>query len=191
MKLFYTFCYLALWLICHLLYPMRVMGREFIPSGSCIICANHSNYIDPVLLIYAFGLKNYLHTMSKKENLEKPLFGWIYRLCGAFPVNRKGQDIQAVRTTLTLLQRGEKVVIFPEGTRTALNDPSAGKLGAVRFAAKLNVPLLPVFITRNKRVFQHVEVRIGEPYRVSGKAHEDYEALSRELMEKIFALGDN
>lgn len=190
MKFFYAFCYLILWIICHFLYPMRVVGREFIPSGPCIICANHSNYIDPLLLIYAFGLKYFLYTMSKKENLQKPVFGWIYRHCGAFPVNREGQDIKAVRTTLTLLQRGEKVVIFPEGTRTALNDPSAGKLGAVRFATKLNVPLLPVFITRNKRIFRHVEVRIGKPYRVSGKTHEDYETLSRELMEKIFALGE-
>lgn len=190
-KVFYVFCWIVLWPICHLLYPMRTKGRENIPEGACILCANHSNFIDPLIMIYACGMKDFLYTMSKKENLKIPVIGWIYRMCGAYPVNREGQDIQAVRTTLELLKSGEKVVIFPEGTRTAFNDPSAGKLGAIRFAAKLDVPLVPVYITRNKRCFRLVNVHIGSPYRITGAIKEDYGRLAQELMESIFALGES
>ena len=36
-------------------YPMRCRGRENIPDGPAVVCANHSNYIDPLLVAVAFG----------------------------------------------------------------------------------------------------------------------------------------
>ncbi len=189
MRAFYLFVYFLLWIPVHLLYPMIIRGRANIPDGPCIICANHSNYIDPLLIIYAFGPRRFLHTMSKKENIEKPVIGWIYRMCGAFPVERGGIDMGAVRTTMTLLKKGCKVVIFPEGTRTTWDDPDAGKAGAVRFASKLNVPIVPIFITRNKKILGLVRIRIGEPYEVCCRTRAEYEEKTRELMNTIFALG--
>ena len=189
MRIFYLFIYFLLWIPVHIVYPMIVTGRSSVPEGPCIICANHSNYIDPFLLIYAFGPRRFLHTMSKKENIEKPFVGWIYRMCGGFPVERGGIDMNAVRTTMSLLKKGCKVVIFPEGTRTEKDDPNAGKHGAVRFASKLHVPILPVFITRNKKAFGLVRIRIGRAYEVCCRTHQEYEEKPRELMNNIFALG--
>ena len=189
MRFFYILTYIILWLPCHVLYPMIVTGRANIPAGACVICANHSNYIDPLLLIYAFGLPCFLHCMSKKENMEKPVIGWLYKMCGAFGVNREEQDIAAARTTLKLLKEGKKVVIFPEGTRTPVNDAEAGKTGAVRFAAKCGVPIVPVFITRGKKVFHLVRIRIGEHFEPQCRTQEEYVTETRSLLEKIFALG--
>ena len=186
----YRLVYYALWPICHLLYPMTVSGRENIPMGACVICANHSNYIDPLLLIYAFTLKNILHTMSKKENLSIPVIGKLYKWCGAFPVERGSADIKAVRTVYSLLKSGEKVVIFPEGTRKNFNDESAGKNGAVRFSAKLNLPIVPVFITRRKKVFRKVNINIGQPYHVDMQSSSEADEQTTVLMKKIFALGE-
>ena len=45
-------------------YPMRCRGRENIPDGPAVICANHSNYIDPLLVALAFGKENYMHFMA-------------------------------------------------------------------------------------------------------------------------------
>lgn len=190
MRAFYLFIYFLMWLPVHIAYPMTVKGRGNIPAGPCIICANHSNYIDPFLLIYAFGPKRFLHTMSKKEALQTPVMGWIYKMCGAFPVDRGNVDVNAVRTVMKHIKSGSKVVIFPEGTRTDDDDPDAGKNGAIRFASKLNVPIVPVFITRRKKVFGLVHIHIGQPYEVRCRGHQETAERTRELMERIFALGD-
>lgn len=189
MRFFYVFIYFLMWLPVHIGYPMAVKGKKNIPDGPCIICANHSNYIDPFLLIFAFGPKRFLHTMSKKEALETPILGWCYKMCGAFPVDRGGVDVNAVRTVMNLLKGGSKVVIFPEGTRTDDDNPDAGKNGAIRFASKLNVPILPVYITRKKKVFGLVHIHIGKPYEVHCHGHQDMAEKTHELMENIFALG--
>lgn len=189
MRFFYILTYIVLWLPAHILYPIVVTGRANIPVGACIVCANHSNYVDPLLLIYAFGLPCFLHCMSKQENMDKPVIGWIYKMCGAYGVRRDSQDITAARTTLKLLRDGRKVVIFPEGTRTRENKLDGGKTGAVRFASKTGVPIVPVFITRNKDVFRRAYVRIGEPYTVCCPSQEEQDAATRGLMAKIFELG--
>lgn len=48
-------------------YPMRCRGKENIPEGPAVVCANHSNYIDPLLVAAAFGKENYMHFMAKLE----------------------------------------------------------------------------------------------------------------------------
>lgn len=190
MRAFYLFIYFLMWIPVHIAYPMVIKGRGNIPDGPCIICANHSNYIDPFLLIYAFGPKRFLHTMSKKEALQTPVMGWIYKMCGAFPVDRGNVDVNAVRTVMKHIKSGGKVVIFPEGTRTEDDDPNAGKNGAIRFASKLNVPIVPVFITRRKKVFGLVHIHIGQPYEVRCRGHQESAERTHELMERIFALGE-
>lgn len=189
MRAFYLFVYFLMWIPVHIAYPMVVKGKKNIPDGPCILCANHSNYIDPFLLIYAFGPRRFLHTMSKKEALQTPVMGWVYKMCGAFPVDRGNMDVNAVRTVVRHIKNGSKVVIFPEGTRTDEDDPDAGKNGAIRFASKLNVPIVPIFITRKKKVFGLVHIHIGEPYAVQCHGHADMAEKTHELMERIFALG--
>lgn len=182
--------YAVLWLPQKLLFPITVKGRENVPEGPCILCPNHSNFTDPILLVFALRKKYWLNFMSKKENMTVPVLGWIYKKLGAFGVDRDSQDIAAFRTTRTLLKNGEKVVIFPEGTRTSVDDVNAGHPGAVRFAARQNVPVVPVYITRDKKAFRRADIVIGEPYHVAGRSQEDFEEATRDLMGRIFALGE-
>lgn len=171
------------------IYPLRYSGRENIPEGPAIVCANHSNYIDPVLIAFAFGHKNLIHFMAKKELFEIPGLGALLTKCGVFPVDRGANDIDAIRTAMRCLKSGEKILIFPEGTRIAEDNAVEAKTGAVRIAAKLKVPIIPVYVPRRKKAFGRVFVRIGRPYYVNAKSHEDFTAYSRELMDKIAALG--
>ena len=190
MRAGYLFFYFLFWIPSHILYPQRNRGRKNIPDGPCVICANHSSFIDPLLIIYAFGLRYYLRCMSKQENMTKPVLGLICRWSGAYGVNRGEMDIAAVRTTLRLLQGGEKVLIFPEGTRTQTDNAEAGKTGALRFSLKTDSPVLPVFVTRDKKLFHPVRVTIGEPYRLPPEAKTQMPHYTEQLMQTIFALGE-
>lgn len=182
--------YAVLWLPQKLLFPMKVEGRENVPEGACILCPSHSSFTDPIFLVMALRKKYWLNFMSKKENMTVPVLGWIYKKLGAYGVDRQAQDIEAVRKTRRFLKNGEKVVIFPEGTRTQVDDVNAGHPGAVRFAARQNVPLVPVYISRNKKAFRSLRLVVGQPYYPVSDSAESFEEQTRKLMEKIFALGE-
>ena len=186
----YHFIYNLLWIIAVLLYPTRCIGREKVPEGGCLICANHSHALDPLFLAVGITKKHYLHFMCKKELMSVPIVGWWIRRVGSFAVDRSGGDINAIRTAMRLLKNGEKVMIFPEGTRTDTDDAVSAKTGAIRLAARLHVPIVPVYIPREKKLFRKVVVRVGEPYYVdcSTGDHEAFTAEADALMERISAL---
>lgn len=186
----YHFIYNLLWIIAALLYPTRCIGREKMPEGPCIVCANHSHALDPLFLAVGITKKHYLHFMCKKELMDVPIVGWWIRRVGSFAVDRSGGDINAIRTSMRLLKRGEKVMIFPEGTRSGTDDAVAAKTGAIRLAGRLHVPIVPVYIPREKKLFHKVVVRVGDPYYVDCAAgdHEIFSMESEALMERISAL---
>lgn len=55
--------------------------------------------------------------MAKKELFSIPFIGWLIRTMGAFPVDRAAMDVSAVKKGIKLLESGEMVGIFPQGTR--------------------------------------------------------------------------
>lgn len=174
-----------------LFYPFKSHGNENIPEGAALICANHSNLADPLILAVAFGKRNFMHFMAKLELKTVPIVGKVLTGCGVCFVNRGEQDIDAVRSTMKYLKHGEKVCIFPEGTRASEDNSVEAKTGAVRIAAKMHVPIVPVYIPRRKKLFSHIEVLIGEPFSVEGmKTHEDYADMADHVMEKIYELRD-
>ncbi len=174
--------------------PFKAMGRENIPDGPAIICANHSDMKDPILLAFAVPGKYHLCFMAKQELFNKRFVKWFFTSLGAFPVSRGKADPTAMRRSLQCLKSGKKLAIFPEGTRSSEDDAVAPKLGAVRFAEKTGAPIIPVYIPREKKLFHRTKVVFGEPLRV-GKAavrrtKKEYEIISDELMDRITKLRD-
>ena len=176
--------------IVKLIYPIRVIGRENIPDGAAVVCANHSNLLDPVIAAGAFRRRNYMHFIAKAELKGAFILGRLIELCGVIFVKRGTGDIGAMRSMMRCLKNGEKIFIFPEGTRSEEDNMVDAKTGAVRLASKLSAPIVPVYIPRRKRVFSRMDIIIGEPYYVRGSSHDEYEQLAEEIMEHIYALRD-
>jgi len=188
MNKMYSFAYHILWPVVHVLWPYRFTGRESIPDGGAVVCANHSSFIDPILVALAFGKKHFLHFMAKAELFKVPVLNWIMRKAGAFGVNRGSNDISAVRTAMRYLKAGEKVLIFPEGTRVSEDDAVEARTGAIRLASKLRLPIIPVHVPRRKKLFSRVYIHIGKPYFIENADHSNFESLSGELMHRISSL---
>ena len=189
MKVFYAIVCSIVRVFIWPLFPMGFRGRENIPEGAAIVCANHSSYLDPVLASFAFTARRNLRFMSKAELFRIPILGPIIRGVGAFPVSRGTSDVNAIRYSMQYLKQGEKILMFPEGTRVSEDDALAVKTGAVRLALKLNVPVVPMYIPRSKHIFKRDYVIIGKPYypeKTDGAA--DYQELSDELLYKIESL---
>lgn len=192
---FDTKAYYALWAkrlrpIVKILYPCSVYGEENIIDQPCLVCANHSNYIDPILVALAFGGHRPIHFMAKIELFKHKRFGELLTKVGAFGVDRDGADISAIRTVMKYIRAGEMVGIFPEGTRVSTDGAVEAKSGAVRMAAKLRVPIVPVFVSRRKWIFRKVKIVIGEPIFVPANT-EDFQQITNEMMGKIAEMGRN
>lgn len=192
---FDTKAYYALWAkrltpIVKVLYPFTVYGEENILEKPCLICANHSNYIDPILVALAFGGHRPIHFMAKIELFKHKRFGDFLGKLGAFGVDRDGADISAIRTVMKYIRAGETVGIFPEGTRVSTDGAVEAKPGAARMAAKLRVPIVPVFVSRRKWVFRKVKIVIGKPIEIPADT-EDFQRVTNELMEQIAQMGRN
>ena len=182
-----------IWGIMHVGHPVvRVTGRENIPDGPVIFCCNHSSFSDPIWVIVGANLENLPRTMAKKELLELPVLGWLYRKLGAFPVDRASNDIGAIKTAMKTVRDGDKLVIFPEGTRIRKGKKSEPHSGAILIATRSGVPVLPVYLTKEKKLFRPIHLTFGTPYlpeTAGSKATpEELVQLSAELLQKIYSL---
>ena len=98
-------------------YRMHVEGAEHIPdTGAVIVAPNHKSSFDPPIV--GVAIKNRLvHYMAKAELFKNPVFGWVLRKMGAFPVKRGTVDRMAIKQAVRELKNGHVLGIFPEGTR--------------------------------------------------------------------------
>lgn len=190
----YSIAYTFLHVFVSIFYRVKVKGRENLPDGAAMCCASHSSWLDPFMICFACGKKNQLHMMAKAELFKMPVVGWFMKKIGTISVDREKADIAAVKSALTYLKHGEKVGIFPEGTRVSGDYQIVAKSGAVKIAAKAGVPVVPIHIPRKKRIFSRVNVIIGEPYYVNSEkarlSAEEYGILAEELMKKINSMAE-
>jgi len=171
-------------------YRLDISGRENIPAGAAMVCANHSSRIDPFLAAFAFGLGHHVHFIAKVSLFKVPVLSGILKKLGMISVDRSLTDVSTIKSTLKYLKNGEKVAIFPEGRRAAAEGDVLAKSGAVKLAVRAGVPLVPVFIPRKKPLFHKIPVIIGKPYSIEKRDGEvlDYALLSEELMTAIESL---
>jgi 1-acyl-sn-glycerol-3-phosphate acyltransferase len=155
---------------------LKISGSEHVPSGGgVLLAANHLSIFDTLLIPWVNIATVRLEVVwapAKVELFDIPLINRIIKSWGAFPVHRGGGDLRAMRRLLDLMQR-EKVMLFPEGTRSA-----DGRLGAAnRIVGKLIYLARPVVIptalvgtdrllAKGRMVphlFSDLEVRFGPP----------------------------
>ena len=185
------------WLI-RALFRVKLIGAENEPEdGTFLICANHISEADPLIL--GACLKHNPRYMAKKELMKVPVIGKLITALGAYPIDRGGNDVAAIRKTVDLLKNGESVIMFPQGTRCRGVDPAETRFrnGCALIAARAGVPVLPIYIgTRNFRVrlFRRVTVKVGKPIscdEITGAetGREDFASGASLVFSRIIAAG--
>lgn len=172
----------------HLKYNYHVIGREKVPDGGCVLVANHTQWADPVLVGTALGNQYPLVAMAKKELFQIKLLGPLISALGAFPVDRGTADIGAIKTSLKAVKEGKKLLIFPEGgTKHKAGDEA--KVGAAMIAARTGAPIVPIYISENKKFHSKVYVVFGDAYiPEKTKSKDGYRAIADDMMRRIYAL---
>ena len=192
---------------------LRFEGDRDLPrTGPLIVAANHASSADPVL-IGAFlngKLGRPVNWLGKRELVEFPLTGWAFRIAGIHPVDRDAADLDAFRTAMRILEAGQVLAVFPEGTRSRDGALQQVREGVGMLALRSGAPVLPVGVIDSDlawprgrllpRFGRRVIVRYGKPFTVGdaisesgnpgekGNRRGKTAAATRLIMRRIAAL---
>ncbi len=163
-----------------ILYPFKLIGKDKVKDGPCVLVGNHYRIWDIVHM--AFTTKEQVHFITKKELYKNKFLAYLCEKVEAIPVSRDGNDAAAIMSALRYLKKGEKISMFPEGTRNRTKEellPLKG--GAALFAIKARVPVYPVMCLRKSRLFRRTKIVVGDAIDLSGfygtrMSAEDYSA---------------
>lgn len=127
------------------LLDMRSLGRHHVPSdGGGLLLSSHQSHFDPVLV--GLNCNRRLNYLARKTLFKNRLFAGIIRFLDAIEIDREGGGFGGLRETIARLGRGELVLLFPEGTRSADGKIAELKNGFLVVAKRANVPLIPVAV---------------------------------------------
>lgn len=177
-------------------------------DGGIIVVANHISWFDPLVIAHALWENDRPPRFLAKESVFRvPIIGSIIDSAGQIRVYRETKEaVEAVRDAIAAVQRGECVVVYPEGTITKDPDgwPMAGKTGAARIALATGRPVLPMAqwgATDVMRPYRKelrllprktMHVRIGEPVDLSDfvdmpMTHDTLEDATDRIMDALTA----
>ena len=149
-------------------FRLRRGGRHHVPAGGVLLASNHRSFLDPFVI--GCCVRRPIYFVAKQELFENRFAGWLLNCLGAFPVRRGESDEQSMATALALLERGEAVVIFPEGTRHRSGPLHPPKRGVGRLALESGAPVVPIAVTGTERARRglvflpvRVDIRCGRP----------------------------
>lgn len=175
-----------------LYFRIARLGREHIPnSGPVLLAANHRSFLDPFVI--GALTRRPVYYMAKRELFERRWQAWLLNSLGAFPVDRGCGDEQAMATARAILERGDCVVIFPEGTRVRPGPLGHPHRGVGRLALQTGAPVVPVAVLGTEEVRRgwrirprKVSLRCGRPLRFP-QAERPSHAMALGVAERIWA----
>lgn len=170
--------------LARLLYRVEIVGR--VPPGAAVVAANHESVLDAPLL--ALTAEQPLHFLAKVELWRYPPGAWLMDALGGIPITRDRRDRDALARALEVLEAGEAVAIFPEGTVRG----GAWTRGAARLALAAGVPLVPVSIvgsglalSRGRVGCPRIRLVVGDPIPV--ERAKPTVAAARALTDRVVA----
>lgn len=176
----------------HVLFRVKYVNLEKIQNvDKCVICPNHSHSFDPFWI--KFKVDN-LWIMAKAELFKNKIMAALLKAYNVFPIKRGQKDASSLLHSINAIENNEhaKLLIFIEGTRIK-KDKQRGKakFGSTYIASKAGVPIVPVHITKNPKLFSKVTVIFGDPIVLPENLSENKTELQKYsdiILDKIYDL---
>lgn len=193
MRFWYRVCYVLARIGLFFWHPVfRVHGREQLPAGGALLCANHASASDPIWILLALNAPDMIRVMAKYELKHAFFIGWVMRKFDIIFVHRGQHDTAAYTQCVDALRAGQTLLMFIEGTRWRADRPTRAKTGAFRMAAETDAPIVPVYVTREKKPFGPIDVIFGAPFAMECGAdapHEVIQSAAEQTLYEIYRMG--
>lgn len=170
-------------------YHHKIYGQEHYLPGAGIIAANHVSFLDPPLI--AISVPEELHFLAKQELFAIPFLSCLIKKVNTRPVSGSASDVHVLREVVKILKEHKKVILFPEGTRSATGEIGEIQQGVAFLSLRAKATIIPIYIygvhklwkkgKKWPKLFGKTACVIGSPIDIK-----KYLDLSRnEAMEKI------
>ena len=161
-------------------------------QGPLIIYTNHVNILE-IPIIYTHLQPRRVHGMLLAERWNIPVLNWVLDVTETIPLQRGEADIDAIRKGLEALEKGEMIVIAPEGTRSHDGILQSGHPGVVLLALHSQAPLIPVVnfgaenYTANLRRLRRTDfhLRVGKPFHLDAHGEKVTRVVRETMMEEM------
>lgn len=197
MKSIYWFNYTLWKKVFIAFFGLRVIGREkLIEDGPVIIASNHESFLDPPLagIIYEKPV-----FFLARKSLFRSFGAWLFPRMNVVPVDQERPDMTSLKTIIKLIRKNNRVVIFPEGSRTMDGNLQPAEAGTGLIVAKTKAKVQPIRIFgahkalprgSAKVTFCPITVVVGDPItftpeELKAKGRGDYQKISDRIMEEI------
>ena len=177
-----------------LVYPYKLYGHKKVGLGPYIYVGNHYCIWD--VFYPARTTWEGMHYLMKESLMHVPILGYWARVLGGIPAMRDGKDVRAVMDCIKVLKNGEKINMFPEGTRNKEGDGETFlpfHNGAAFLAIKTKSPIIPFVICNKPRVWHVTHVVFGEPIELTEYydrklSQEDFDEADEKLKNRLYEL---
>lgn len=152
--------------IANVFFPFKVYGKENFPDGKAVICSNHLSAID--VTFFPIICRDNLFFLAKKELFKRKFSAKFLTYYGGIPIDRENPEVKSIISAIKVLKDGNKLVVFPEGTR---NKSGKGLLpfkgGSLVFAVKSKSPIVPIIISNKAKLFKRTHILVGKSFELS------------------------
>jgi 1-acyl-sn-glycerol-3-phosphate acyltransferase len=150
--------------VCRVIFRVRVVGRDRVPSsGAYVVAPSHRSILDVPFTAYV--TRRRIRFLAKRELFASQVGAALFRRLGAIPVERGTTDRASLRACDAVLVDGDPLAVFPEGTRR--HGPELGELfhGAAYLALRRGVPIVPVGVGGSEEILPSGQA-VPRPHRV-------------------------
>ncbi len=125
-------------------YRHRVYGLEHFCKGSAIIAPNHLSFLDPPVI--AISAPQEVHFLARATLFKPAWFGRFIAAVNTHPVSGNAGDVKVFKEIGAILKEGNKVILFPEGTRSYEDRLGTIKPGIALLLARAECVIIPAYI---------------------------------------------
>jgi 1-acyl-sn-glycerol-3-phosphate acyltransferase len=193
MKLFYRLVKNTSKTIFNVLYRRKVYGIEHYYNKGAILAPNHTSFLDPPIVSVSWP--NEVHFLATDYLFKIPIFGLIITALNSHPINRGVRDLSSIKKICSMLEKGYKVIIFPEGGRSKDGKMAPLKSGIAFIAIKSNTTIIPTYIhgtyeiwpsgKKIPKLWGKTAVVFGSPIHVSDFKVDDKKELQNQILERL------
>lgn len=197
-----------IWVFFKIFYPYKVERKDYlieqVKKQGVMIVQNHVSMVEPVAMVLTLWRAGvHVRPVYKVEFEKIGAAKWLFRRAGGLPVDRGKADMRAVRAAKEALERGECVLIYPEGTRIKSDDQEIEMHGG--FAMMATMAKAPVLATavvgaadpykKRKTLLRRPIIGVGDLLMLDdmpGESRkEKQQNLENKAIEQMYAIRDN
>lgn len=170
------FCKIFLAPIVKKLFIKEIKGETNLPKRNFILVSNHQSYLDIIVDSYLCVPRrfHFIGQVDGFKGIMKGLIRFLYFISGVIPLDRQKKESRkkVIAKAIEILQKGDILIIYPEGRRSLNKEIQKGKLGVAGIFLKTGVPILPTGVKgtfellppKGKlKIKQIVKINIGKP----------------------------